>query len=158
MLPAEAGVRHPLLDAGIGKEQVRRLARRLRLPTWDAPQQACLASRIPYGDPITAGKLAMVAAAEAALRELGFRECRVRHHDAIARVEVGVADLERAAGADREEIVRRLKALGFTYVTLDLAGFRSGSMNEAPEPDANDTPATRTSGTPERRASAAGTG
>lgn len=155
---AEAGVLHPLLEAGIGKEQVRRLARRLRLPTWDAPQQACLASRIPYGEPITTEKLAMVAAAEAALRELGFRECRVRHHDAIARVEVGAADLERAAGADREEIVRRLKALGFTYVALDLAGFRSGSMNEAPEPDANDTPATRTSGTPERRARAAGTG
>jgi uncharacterized protein len=154
----EAGVLHPLLDAGIGKAQVRRLARHLGLPTWDAPQQACLASRIPYGAPITTAKLAAVAAAEAVLRELGFRECRVRHHDVIARVEVGEADLERAAGAGREEIVRRLKALGFTYVTLDLAGFRSGSMNEAPEPAANDTAADRIDETPERRGRAAGTG
>jgi pyridinium-3,5-biscarboxylic acid mononucleotide sulfurtransferase len=153
----EAGVLHPLLDAGIGKEQVRRLARRLGLPTWDAPQQACLASRIPYGEPITEDKLAVVAAAESALRALGFRECRVRHHDAIARVEVGGADLERAAGAGREEIVRRLKALGFTYVTLDLAGFRSGSMNEAPEPGANDTAAPVIDETSQRRG-AAGTG
>jgi len=99
------------------------------------------------------------------LRALGFRECRVRHHDAIARVEVGVADLQRAAGAGREEIVRRLKALGFTYVTLDLAGFRSGSMNEAPEPGtvetvglgADDTPAPAIDETPQRRG-AAGTG
>jgi len=154
----EAGVLHPLLDAGIGKAQVRRLALRLGLPTWDAPQQACLASRIPYGAPITTGKLAAIAAAEAALRELGFRECRVRHHDAIARVEVGAADIGRAAGAEREEIVRRLSALGFTYVTLDLAGFRSGSMNEAPEPDANDAAAARIDETPERRGRAAGTG
>ncbi len=101
----EAGVLHPLLDAGIGKEQVRRLARRLGLSTWDAPQQACLASRIPYGRPITEEKLAVVAAAEAALRALGFRECRVRHHDAIARVEVGArrsgARGGRRPGADR---------------------------------------------------------
>ena len=161
----EAGVLHPMLDAGIGKEQVRRLARRLGLPTWDAPQQACLASRIPYGEPITEGKLAVVAAAEAALRALGFRECRVRHHDAIARVEVGAADLERAAGADREEIVRRLKALGFTYVTLDLAGFRSGSMNEAPDPETSTAPEPGTDGLPapvidekSQRRGAAGTG
>ena len=161
----EAGVLHPLLEAGIGKAQVRRLARRLGLSTWDAPQQACLASRIPYGRRITEHKLAVVAAAEAELRALGFRECRVRHHDAIARVEVGVADLERAAGADREQIVRRLKALGFTYVTLDLAGFRSGSMNEAPEAAGNapqavvgDAPAPLMDETHERRGRAAGTG
>jgi len=161
----EAGVLHPLLDAGIGKEQVRRLARRLGLPTWDAPQQACLASRIPYGEPITEDKLSVVAAAEAALRALGFRECRVRHHDAIARVEVGVADLGRATGGDREEIVRRLKALGFTYVTLDLAGFRSGSMNEAPGPETDGAPGLGADGppapaideTPQRRGTA-GTG
>ena len=161
----EAGVLHPLLDAGIGKAQVRRLARRLGLPTWDAPQQACLASRIPYGEPITEGKLAVVAAAEAELRALGFRECRVRHHDAIARVEVGTADLERAAGADREEIVRRLMALGFTYVTLDLAGFRSGSMNEAPDPKTGKAPEPGADGPPvpvidemPQRRGAAGTG
>jgi uncharacterized protein len=129
---AEAGVVHPLLAAEIGKREVRALAHSLGLPTWDAPQQACLASRIPYGDAITPEKLRTVAAAEAALGELGFRQCRVRHHGAIARVEVEVEEVERAAGAARDEIVRRLLALGFTYVALDLQGFRSGSMNEVP--------------------------
>jgi pyridinium-3,5-biscarboxylic acid mononucleotide sulfurtransferase len=128
---AERGVLQPLLAAGIGKPEVRRLARDLDLPTWDAPQQACLASRVPYGQPITPDKLAAVAEAERALRELGFRQCRVRHHGSIARVEVEPAEIERAAGAAREEIARRLRALGFTYVALDLDGFRSGSMNEA---------------------------
>jgi pyridinium-3,5-biscarboxylic acid mononucleotide sulfurtransferase len=129
---AEAGVRHPLLEAGIGKAQVRRLARHLGLPTWDAPQQACLASRIPYGEPITVEKLAAVAAAERVLRELGFRQCRVRHHGAVARVEVEPHEVARAAGEARAAIVAGLHAAGFTYVTLDLEGFRSGSMNEAP--------------------------
>lgn len=129
---AERGVVHPLLAAGIGKQDVRRLARELELPTWDAPQQACLASRVPYGDVITVEKVAAVGAAERVLRELGFRQCRVRHHGSIARVEVEAADIGRVVEA-REEIVRRLRALGFTYVTLDLRGFRSGSMNEAPD-------------------------
>ena len=128
---AERGVAHPLLAAAIGKDEVRRLSRELGLATWDAPQQACLASRIPYGEPITVAKLEVIAAAERALRELGFRQCRVRHHGSIARVEVEIDDLGRALEA-RETIVRRLRALGFTYVTLDLEGFRSGSMNEAP--------------------------
>jgi pyridinium-3,5-biscarboxylic acid mononucleotide sulfurtransferase len=129
---AERGVIHPLLVAGIGKAEVRRLARELGLPTWDAPQQACLASRIPYGRPITIEKLRVIAAAEAVLHELGFRQCRVRHHGTIARIEVETAEVARAAGAAREEIACRLGALGFTYVTLDLRGFRSGSMDEAP--------------------------
>ena len=129
---AEGGVAHPLLEAGIGKAEVRRLARALGLSTWDAPQQACLASRIPYGEPITVEKLTAVAEAERVLRELGFRQCRVRHHGAVARVEVEADDIARAAGPAREEIARRLRALGFTWVTLDLDGFRSGSMNEAP--------------------------
>lgn len=129
---AEGGVVHPLLDAGIGKTEVRRLARGLGVPTWDAPQQACLASRIPYGEPITAEKLRVVADAERVLRELGFRQCRVRHHGSVARVEVEAEELGRAAGPAREEIAGRLRALGFTYVALDLDGFRSGSMNEAP--------------------------
>jgi uncharacterized protein len=129
---AEGGVAHPLLEAGIGKAEVRRLARVLGLPTWDAPQQACLASRIPYGEPISVEKLTAVAEAERVLRELGFRQCRVRHHGAVARVEVEAAEIGRAAGPAREEIARRLRALGFTWVTLDLDGFRSGSMNEAP--------------------------
>lgn len=128
---AEAGVRHPLLAAGLGKDAVRALAREAGLATWDAPAQACLASRVPYGEPITPDKLAAVAAAERALRELGFRQCRVRHHGQVARVEVEAAEIERAAGAAREAIARRVRAAGFTYVALDLHGFRSGSMNEA---------------------------
>jgi uncharacterized protein len=141
---AEGGVAHPLLVAGLGKEEVRRLSKELGLVTWDAPQQACLASRIPYGEPITVEKLQAVAAAERVLRELGFRQCRVRHHGSSARVEVEGDDLGRALEA-RATITRRLRALGFTYVTLDLEGFRSGSMNEAPAADA-----------PEQRAASAG--
>jgi uncharacterized protein len=127
---AERGVLQPLLAAGVTKTEVRRLARELGLPTWDAPQQACLASRIPYGAPITPERLAAVAAAEKALRELGFRQCRARHHGDVARLEIEAAELERAF-ALRDEIARRVRAAGFTYVTLDLEGFRTGSMNEA---------------------------
>ncbi len=127
---AEHGVLQPLLAAGVSKAEVRRLARELGLPTWDAPQQACLASRVPYGEPITADKLAAVAAAERALRELGFRQCRVRHHGDVARLEVEPDEVERAF-ALRDEISRRVHAAGFTYVALDLDGFRTGSMNEA---------------------------
>ena len=126
----ERGVRHPLLEAGLGKEEVRRLSRSLGLPTADLPAQACLASRIAYGERITPGKLRQVAAAEDALRELGFWPCRVRHHGSIARVEVEEVALAAAAGERRAEIVDRLRALGFTYVTLDLRGLRSGSMND----------------------------
>jgi len=131
----ERGVAHPLLAAGIGKADVRRLSKELGLATWDAPQQACLASRIPYGEPITVEKLEVVAAAERVLHELGFRQCRVRHHGSVARVEVESGDLGRALAA-REGIARRLRALGFTYVTLDMDGFRSGSMNESPADEA----------------------
>jgi uncharacterized protein len=126
----ERGVLHPLIRAGFGKDDVRSTAREAALPTWDAPQQACLASRIPYGERITAERLERIAAAEAALHELGFRQCRVRDHGDIARVEVEAEDLARAAGEARALIVERLHALGFTYVTLDLMGFRSGSLNE----------------------------
>ena len=126
----ERGVRHPLLEAGLGKEEVRRLSRVLGLPTADLPAQACLASRIPYGDRITVEKLRQVAAAEDVLRDLGFWPCRVRHHGTIARVEVEEEQLERAAGELRAHLVGRLQALGFTYVTLDLRGLRSGSMDD----------------------------
>jgi len=127
---SEAGVRHPLIEAGLGKEAVRLAARELGLAVWDRPQNACLASRIPYGEPVTAEALRQVAEAEEFLRKLGFRQCRVRHHGAVARVEVELDDVPRAAGAMRERIVGGLRAAGFTYVALDLAGFRSGSMNE----------------------------
>jgi uncharacterized protein len=132
----ERGVRHPLLEAGLGKEEVRRLSRTLGLSTADLPAQACLASRIPYGDRITAEKLRQVAAAEDALRDLGFWPCRVRHHGSIARVEVEEVQLGRAAGELRAQVVGRLRALGFTYVTLDLRGLRSGSMNDVLGPAA----------------------
>jgi uncharacterized protein len=127
---AERGVLQPLLAAGVGKAEVRRLARELGLATWDAPQQACLASRVPYGEAITPDKLAAVAEAERALRALGFRQCRVRHHGDVARVEVEPAELERAF-ARRDEISRSVHAAGFAFVALDVDGFRTGSMNEA---------------------------
>ncbi len=127
---AERGVLQPLLAAGIRKDEVRRLARELGLPTWDVPQQACLASRVPYGEPITLEKLAAVAAVERAMHDLGFRQCRARHHGDVARLEVERDDLERAV-ALREELSRRVRAAGFTYAALDLEGFRTGSMNEA---------------------------
>jgi uncharacterized protein len=128
----ERGVRHPLLAAGLGKAEVRRLARGLGLVVWDAPAQACLASRIPYGERITEDALRRIAAAEAALHDLGFRRCRVRAHGLLARVEVPEDEVGRAAGAARDEIARSLRAAGFTWVALDLDGLRTGSLNEAP--------------------------
>jgi len=131
---AEHGVRHPLIEAGLGKAAVRALARALDLPVWSKPAEACLASRLAYGETITADKLRQVAAAEDVLRELGLGpELRVRHHGDVARIEVPADQVERAAGDEvRGAVDRRLRALGFTYVALDLQGFRSGSMNEAP--------------------------
>jgi uncharacterized protein len=131
---AEHGVRHPLIEAGLGKAAVRAVARALDLPTWSKPAEACLASRIAYDEPVTADKLRQVAAAEDVLRGLGLGpELRVRHHGDIARIELAADAVEQAAApALRELLVNRMRALGFTYVTLDLQGFRSGSMNEAP--------------------------
>jgi len=144
---AEAGVRHPLVEAGLGKAAVRALARALDLPMWDRPAQACLASRIAYDTPVTVERLHQVAVAEDVLRELGFGpELRLRHHGDIARIEVPAEQIGRAAGEAREALVRRLRALGFTYVTLDLQGFRSGSMNEAPR--RQETTAASAPGTP----------
>ncbi len=126
---AEWHVQHPLQDAGLTKEEIRTLSRQLDLPTWDKPAFACLASRIPFGERITPVKLERVAAAETIIRNLGFHVYRVRSHQDLARIELGGAELERGFGM-REEIVRELRSIGYTYVTIDLQGYRTGSMNE----------------------------
>lgn len=125
----ERGVRSPLQETGFTKTEIRALARQLGLPNWDMPSAACLSSRVPYGTPITVQTLSQVERAELMLRQLGLRQLRVRHHDQVARIEVEAADFAIVL-AHRDEIVSGLKALGYTYVALDLAGFRSGSMNE----------------------------
>jgi len=127
---AEHRVRSPLIEAGLMKAEIRELSKQRGLPTWDKPAMACLSSRIPYGTPVTVEALDQVGAAEAFLRSLGFRQLRVRHHGDVARIEVE-PEVLAAVLEHRERIVRRLKNLGYKYVTLDLAGFRSGSMNEA---------------------------
>jgi len=126
----ELGVRSPLREAGLAKQEIRDLSRALGLPTWDKPAFACLASRFPYGDHITEPKLAMVAQAEDHLRHLGLKQCRVRHHGPVARIEVPAGEIEQVATQWREKIVAVFKEIGFTYVTLDLQGYRTGSMNE----------------------------
>lgn len=126
------GVRSPLAEVGLRKRDVRTLARELGLPDWKRPSSPCLASRFPYGEPITPAGLQMVEEGERYLRELGFREVRVRHHGSLARVEVARSEVARAAGEPmRRDIVRHLRALGYLYVALDLEGYRSGSLNEA---------------------------
>jgi uncharacterized protein len=130
----EAARRHqvaaPLLEAGLGKQEIRELARLAGLRVWDKPASACLSSRIEYGRPVTGEALAAVEQGEEALRVLGFRQVRVRHHGPIVRIEIAREELPRALDpAMAEQFARIFKALGFTYVTLDLEGFRSGSMN-----------------------------
>lgn len=128
----ERGVRSPLLEAGFSKAEIREISKRIGLPTWDKPSYACLSSRIPYGTGITLDRLNMVEKAEKTLKGLGFRTLRVRYHGEIARIEVGSDDMERfIKNGVRETVVEKLKTLGFTYVTLDLQGYRSGSMNES---------------------------
>ena len=125
----EQGARHPLLDAGLNKQEIRELSRQLGLPTWDKPQLACLSSRFPYGTEITPERLRQVDDFEEGLRELGFRQLRVRYHDEVARLELEPEDMPRALDM-REEIVRLGKRQGFTFISLDLAGFKSGSLNQ----------------------------
>ena len=125
----EHRVRSPLMEAELTKAEIRELSKERGLPTWDKPAMACLSSRIPYGTPVTVEALDQVGAAEAFLRSLGMRQLRVRHHGDVARIEVEPQDVARVVEV-RDRIVRRLKNLGYKYVTLDLAGFRSGSMNE----------------------------
>jgi uncharacterized protein len=126
---AEFQVRSPLIEAGLGKAEIRALAQRLDLPNWNKPSFACLSSRIAYGETVTAEKLRALDEAERFVRGLGLRQFRVRHHGTIARLEVEPDDFALVVD-QHEAIVTRLKELGYIYVTLDLQGFRSGSMNE----------------------------
>jgi len=127
----QLGVRSPLEEAGLGKEEVRTLSKMLNLPTWDKPAFACLSSRFPYHTKITEPALRQVEDAEDFLWNLGMREFRVRHHDTIARIELGEKELSLFLETGRwNEIVLHLKSLGYKYVTLDLEGYRTGSMNE----------------------------
>jgi len=128
----EFGIRSPLQEVGLNKSEIRDLARQFGLPNWDKPAAACLSSRFPYGTVISIETLGQVEQAESALRALGFRELRVRHHENIARIEVPPEDFTHVL-AHHESIVDALKACGYLYVALDLAGFRSGSMNEVLE-------------------------
>jgi uncharacterized protein len=129
---AERGVVSPLLEAGLGKDAVRALSRRLGLPTWDKPEMPCLSSRIPYGSAVDPQKLRQIEVAEECLRAAGVRGGRVRHHGDLARVELPPADLGRLADRGfRERIVEGIRHAGFRYVTLDLEGYRKGRLNEA---------------------------
>ncbi|MGD1040269.1 MAG: hypothetical protein ABR914_05515 [Dehalococcoidales bacterium] len=151
---AEAGIRSPLLEAGLTKAEIRRLSRAKNLPTWDRPASPCLASRIPYGTPVTAETLNKIARGEQYLHSLGFRQLRLRHHDKIARgeqylhslgfrqlrlrhhgdiarIELDQEDMVKIITPEiRQDIVTKLKALGYKYVALDLTGYRTGSLNE----------------------------
>ena len=130
----ELGVRSPLMEAGMTKADIRALSKAFGLPTWDKPAQACLSSRFPYGDRITPEKIAQVEKAESLLRGLGFRQLRVRHHGAVARIEAPKEEVPRFVQEDvSRRVIAGVKAAGFTYVTIDLEGFRSGSMNEVLE-------------------------
>ena len=128
----EFAVRSPLDAAGLTKEEIRELSRRAGLPTWDEPASACLSSRIPYFSEVTDEKLRMIERAETVLRDLGFRICRVRHHETIARLELGRDEIARALEpATAETIDRELRAIGYAHVTVDLRGYRLGSLNDA---------------------------
>ena len=129
---AEHHVRSPLIEAGMSKADVRILSNKAGLPTWDQPASPCLSSRITYGLPVTIARLTEVDRGEQILRDLGFREFRVRHHDNLVRLEIARAEMEGALSLKvLDELARRFRELGFTYVTFDLNGYRSGAMNEA---------------------------
>ncbi len=128
----ERGVRSPLREAGLGKQEIRALSRELGLSTWDKPALACLSSRVPYGESIDREKLSQIDRSERLIRELGFRQVRVRHHGHIARIELPAEEIGRfVAEGLAEPVARRIRELGFQYVTLDLEGYRTGSLNES---------------------------
>jgi uncharacterized protein len=128
----EFGVISPLDAADLTKSDIRELSQRAGLPTWDEPASACLSSRIPYFSEVTGEKLRTIEQAEAVLRDLGFRICRVRHHDTIARLELGRDEIPRALEPEMAEVIdRELRALGYQHVTVDLRGYRLGSLNDA---------------------------
>lgn len=128
----EMGGIAPLVDARLTKEEIRSLSREMGLPTWDKPSMACLASRVPYGEPITETKLRMIGAAEKEIASHGFTQYRVRHHGPVARIELKASDMNKIMEPEtRDRIVARLKELGFLYVTLDLEGYVTGSLNKA---------------------------
>jgi uncharacterized protein len=127
----EFGVRSPLDEAGLTKLEIRELSRRAGLPTWDEPASACLSSRIPYFSEVTDEKLRMIERAENVLHDLGFRICRVRHHDGVARLELGREEMARALEPDTADTIdRELRAIGYAHVTIDIRGYRMGSLNE----------------------------
>jgi len=127
----EFGVRGPLKEADLGKREIRAIARMLNVPVWDKPAMACFSSRIPYGSKVDVASLQMVYKAEKFLRELGFHQLRVRHHDKIARIEVERSEIARLVEEEMSRTVTDgLRKIGYSYVTVDLLGFRSGSMNE----------------------------
>ncbi len=125
----DGGGRSPMLEAGLTKNDIRTIEKAMGLEIWDKPASACLASRVPYGQVITAEKLSRVEHAEYVLKDLGFSDCRVRDHELLARIEVPVAEVQKTVEL-RDEIIIPFKKLGYAYVTVDLQGFRSGSMNE----------------------------
>jgi uncharacterized protein len=130
----ENGVRSPLIEAGLNKDEIRELSRRLDLPTWDEPASPCLSSRIAYGLPVTIERLSRIERGEAFMRSLGFREFRVRVHDELVRLEIAPAEMDRALNSETtEKLASKFRKLGFKYVTIDLHGFRSGAMNEVLE-------------------------
>ena len=125
------GVRSPMVEAELSKAEIRTLSHGMDLPTWDKPAQACLSSRIPYGTPVTVEALTRIAQAEEFLHDIGIRQLRVRHHDTVARIEVEPADfLMLTEEPTRTKVTEFFRSIGYSYVTLDLEGFRSGSLNE----------------------------
>ena len=125
------GVRSPMVEAGMSKQNIRDISLELNLATWDKPAQACLASRVPYGTMVSEETLYKIADAEKFLRDMGFSQLRVRHHDSIARIELEISEIELIMKKEiKDRVVEHFKSIGYLYVTLDLAGFRSGSLNE----------------------------